>query len=961
MFAILRRNIQLSEAGSTWYTYRRLVWRLNIMADAGGEKPFLVEYAPQGRAKCKTCKQQIEKSSTRIGKLVSNPFSEDGGMMKQWYHVPCIFDALSRARATTKKIDGTDDLDGFGNLKDDDQAKIVSLIKDLATKSSSSPKKKAVQATLPFGKPKTSAASKSTSVDIKKAAGSGDGGDSSSPVKGGNDENGKDNSFREFRRICIKLAEEPSYNAKSKILSDFFEKGSSGDPFTGDITLWVKMLLPGVNKRVYNLQSKQLVKLFSQIFGCSQDDMMTDLEQGDVSETVSTFHESSSLIKPLKKSLLSLQDVDAFLDKLKTVTKEDDQQRELAKITRRCTANDLKFVIRLIKHDLRMNTGAKHVLDALDPNAYEAFQASNNLSDVVQRCLQKKEAKASVLPGMSKKLSIRASLMTPVKPMLAEACKSFSQALKKCPSGMYAEIKYDGERVQVHKSGSEFQFFSRSLKPVVSHKVAPVKDYLPKACPHGNSLILDSEVLLVDNKTSKPLPFGTLGIHKKSAFKDASVCLFIFDCLQFNDENLMKKSMKERRQVLEKNVTVIPNKIMLSETNFLKTEKELSKLMSKAMKEGLEGLMLKDVNGIYEPGKRHWLKMKKDYLEEGAMADTADLVVLGAYYGTGNKGGLMSIFLMGVWDPATKQWCTVAKCGNGHDDKTIEKLNRELKMKKISKDPSKVPSWLNIHRSLVPDFIIEDPKKAPVWEITGAEFSKSTTHTAHGISIRFPRVTRIRDDKDWKTANDLPHLKVLFENSRASTNIADLENNDDDDDDGNDDGDDIKDDGDDLPSKDEEMKSETVTAETPSKAKTETRKRKVVDSEEGSPNKKSKPACKYGSKCYQKNEDHHQRFTHPQDLESDVSPSKQMILKDVFRGLTIFLSKDLEDLAKLKRYVIAYDGDLVEEFEKASATHIVIDTKDGHTVEGSASLVTPAWIWKCIKKGRVVSVNKFTL
>ena len=57
-------------------------------------------------------------------------------------------------------------------------------------------------------------------------------------------------------------------------------------------------------------------------------------------------------------------------------------------------------------------------LDALDPDAYQAFQASNNLSDVVQRCLQKKHIKAGVLPGMSKKLSIRASLMTPVKPML---------------------------------------------------------------------------------------------------------------------------------------------------------------------------------------------------------------------------------------------------------------------------------------------------------------------------------------------------------------------------------------------------------------------------------------------------------------------------------------------------------------------------------------------------------------
>lgn len=57
----------------------------------------------------------------------------------------------------------------------------------------------------------------------------------------------------------------------------------------------------------------------------------------------------------------------------------------------------------------------------------------------------------------------------------------------------------------------------------------------------------------------------------------------------------------------------------------------------------------------------------------------------------------MSIFLMGVFNPHTKMWCTVAKCGNGHDDKTIDKLNRELKMKKISKV------------SLIPFFHFEDP------------------------------------------------------------------------------------------------------------------------------------------------------------------------------------------------------------------------------------------------------------
>ena len=130
MFEISRRSVQLVKEHSI-FRCRRIVLALNIMADGAEDKPFLVEYAAQGRAKCKTCKQQIEKSVTRIGKLVSNPFSEDGGMMKQWYHVSCIFDALSRARATTKKIESTDDLGGFENLKDDDQSKILSLIKGL--------------------------------------------------------------------------------------------------------------------------------------------------------------------------------------------------------------------------------------------------------------------------------------------------------------------------------------------------------------------------------------------------------------------------------------------------------------------------------------------------------------------------------------------------------------------------------------------------------------------------------------------------------------------------------------------------------------------------------------------------------------------------------------------------------------------------------------------------------------
>ena len=82
-----------------------------------------------------------------------------------------------------------------------------------------------------------------------------------------------------------------------------------------------------------------------------------------------------------------------------------------------------------------------------------------------------------------------------------------------------------------------------------------------------------------------------------------------------------------------------------------------------------------------------------------------------------------------------------------------------------------IPNWLNCSRQMAPDFVIKNPKKSPVWEITGAEFSKAELHTANGISIRFPRVTKIRDDKDWKTATSLEQLNELFETSKQSTDI----------------------------------------------------------------------------------------------------------------------------------------------------------------------------------------------
>lgn len=922
------------------------------------EQRFLVEYAKRGTAGCKKCKVKIEKGLARIGKVVPNPFSESAGDMKEWYHVKCIFEKLERARATTKKIEDITDLEGWEELQDEDKELINKCVADLLAKINASPKKK-VQAKLntsgqlkspPTVDPSTNAPRKFSGFTAAKAGPSSSSSSSPGPFSPGPsasgpsaqgsalsaqlcDPNHKDCLLREFRKLCALVAENSSYNTKTQIIERFLKKGSGGDKFQGDLFLTVKLLLPGVVKSVYNLNDKQIVKLFSRIFRSNQDDMVRDLEQGDVSETVRMFFEDSKSFPPAAKSLLTLQEVDASLTRLAQLTKEDEQQSELELIAKKCTSNDLKCIIRLIKHDLKMNAGAKHVLDAVDPNAYDAFKASRNLGDVIERVLRNQQ-EASNGSGPRKLLTVEATLMTPVQPMLAEACKSVEYAMKKCPNGMYSEIKYDGERVQVHKSGDTFSYFSRSLKPVLPHKVAHFKEYIPKAFPGGHSIILDAEVLLIDTKTSKPLPFGTLGVHKKAAFQDANVCLFVFDCIYFNGVSLMERPLSERRKFLHDNMVEVPNRILFSEMKHVTRAADLADMITRVIREGLEGLVLKDIKGSYEPGKRHWLKVKKDYLNEGAMADTADLVVLGAFYGKGSNGGIMSSFLMGCHDPDSGKWCTVTKCSGGYDDAMLARLQKELDVVKISKEPGKIPGWLKIVKNYYPDFIIRDPKSAPVWEITGAEFSKSEMHTADGISIRFPRMTRIRDDKDWQTATNLHQLRELFRISKENCDFQVSAG----------------------PSGAKEERGSSggdspppppapkASAAPKRKSNPSTPKAKAVKTEPRTPDSEAGSAKKV-KKSEAHTNGHSQRAT-----AQLLQPSTDKTLLDIFSGVKLYLPPSVQDFDRLRRYFVAYDGDLVQDYEAASATHTMGDPEE----DSGAQRVSPGWLWACIRKRRLV-------
>lgn len=663
----------------------------------------------------------------RLAKLnFNNPFGS--GPLKQWFHIDCFCE--TKANKQKIALSCSNDIEGWGLISTEDQAYAIKI----------------------FG-PEFKV---STAMDLPSTS---------------NSKQTKDNLFSEFNKLIDKIANEPSYNSKSAIIQKYLREGSNNKKFEGNLETWLKLLVPKIDHRVYNLQDKQIVKLFSRIFGLKHDDLLKDLQAGDVSETISKFFESSRHIKPIDKSSLTVSDVDKFLDELSTRTLENDQIEIFEEICKKCTTDDICTIIRLIKKDLKMNCRERHVLDAIHHDAYESFQKSRDLKNIIQQY-------GCNLGGTTKSSTSKISglqVMTPISPMLAEACKDFDRALSKCREGFYSEVKYDGERVQIHKKGDDFKFFSRNLKPVMEHKITKIKEYLPKAFPNASDLILDSEIIMVDTVSGSLLPFGTLGKHKKNELQNASACLFIFDCLYFNGEDLTKKNLRERKKFLESIIQPIKHHIELSEYKLLTKKNELIEMTKDVLKKGLEGLVLKGVETIYEPGKRRWLKVKKDYLMEGSIADSADLVVLGAFYGTGKMGNRFSIFLMGCYDEKLKVWKTVTKVHGGLDDATMEKMHKQISpLMEPFNSNKKLPQWIQIDRSLIPDALTTDPFKMPVFEIVAAEFTDSDVHTANSISMRFPRITKIRKDKSPKEATTLDELTHLYKESKSGINIDEL-------------------------------------------------------------------------------------------------------------------------------------------------------------------------------------------
>ena len=431
---------------------------------------------------------------------------------------------------------------------------------------------------------------------------------------------------------------------------------------------------------------------------------------------------------------------------------------------------EARYIIRIALGQLRLGVGEMTILDALA----EAFFGTKERRDIIEKAYNKAPdigfiAKIVAVEGEEGLKKIKIEPGRPIRPMLAERLQDPSEILRKLNGEAAAEWKYDGERCQIHKLDEKVWIFSRRLENI-THQYPDVVGYVKK-CIKAKSVIVEGEIVAIDPETGDMRPFQELmrrkrkyDIHK--IMEEYPVCVFLFDAIYVEGEELLDIPYIERRKRLE-SILMPSEHLKLAHMKIVKSAQELEKFFLEAISAGCEGLVIKALRGnaIYQAGARGWLwiKYKRDYKSE--MADTVDLVVVGAFAGKGRRAGTYGALLLAAYNDEKDVFETVCKVGSGFTDADLAQLPNMLNPLIVERRPPRVISELEPDYWIIPTLVME---------VIGAELTLSPVHTAAreivkkkhgkdaGIAIRFPRFIRWRTDKKPEDATTVRELFEMY-------------------------------------------------------------------------------------------------------------------------------------------------------------------------------------------------------
>merc|ERR1719319_609842 len=474
-----------------------------------------------------------------------------------------------------------------------------------------------------------------------------------------------------------------------------------------------------------------------------------------------------------------------------------------------CRGSEARYLVRSLAGKLRIGMAEQSVLQALaqacvqtplgqdyppeTPIAYKSSENDAFKEKLAEQALKLKTAYCEcptydlMIPALLEngvdKLHEVCKLTPgiPLKPMLAHPTKGVQEVLTRFDNCEFTcEWKYDGERAQMHlHEDGRVNIFSRNQENNTS-KYPDIISRLPNCLGEGvKSAVLDCEAVAWDRETKQIQPFQILSTRKR---KDAAaddikvqVCLFAFDILYFNGEALVTKPFKERREILRSNFVLVENEFQYAKSMDGKTTEEIQEALEDSIKDNCEGLMVKtlDVDATYEIARRshNWLKLKKDYLD--GVGDTIDLVVIGGYLGKGKRTGFYGGFLLACYDPDNEEYQSICKIGTGFSDEDLATHASFFK----SNLTEKAKAYYTYDSSHEPDHWFEPVQ---VWEVKCADLSISPVHRAalgrvdsnKGISLRFPRFIRIRDDKKTEDATSSEQIALMYNSQDIIKNAA---------------------------------------------------------------------------------------------------------------------------------------------------------------------------------------------
>lgn len=619
-------------------------------------------------------------------------------------------------------------------------------------------------------------------------------------------------SYAKLTSVLESIEKESGRLKMTAVVSEFFlevlRQFDSPDQLVQVVYLFINRLGPDYEPDLeLGLGESLLIKAISECYGRAPAKIKKDYQEvGDLGLVA---QKSRSGQPPMfKPSPMDVETVFNNLTKIAKSTGKDSQSKKIALINKMLTScgmksSEAKFLIRSLEGKLRIGLAEKTVLVALAQSFLEyENKSSKRLSpDTLAKAEDIAKEAFSLIPNYE--VIIRNSFKygilnlldhcgltpgIPLKPMLAKPTKSIGEVLDRFQGEEFTcEYKYDGERAQVHllESG-EARVYSRNSEDMSQRYpdlLAIVKDFVKKTDRENEdsprSMILDCEAVAWDREAKKILPFQVLSTRKRKDVdeKDIKVhiCLFAFDLLCYNGESMITRSLQERRECLFENFSPIEGKFQFATYKNSSDLNELQQFLDTSVKDSCEGLMVKMLHkkdSYYEPSKRsrNWLKLKKDYL--AGVGDSLDLVVIGAYIGRGKRTGSYGGFLLAAYNDDTGEYETTCKIGTGFSDEDLVSLYNKLKPTEISAAKS-FYVYDTGNSNAIPDVWLEP---TTIFEVLTADLSLSPIYKAShleygkGISLRFPRFMRVREDKGVEDATTSSQVSEFYQRQASVAN-----------------------------------------------------------------------------------------------------------------------------------------------------------------------------------------------